>query len=419
MHRLLGSTRVGVNEAMLSSFGSRSAAFACGSKMHRRLLGASARAVAPRELLFTPGPLSTSAGVKESMLFDFGSRDAKFVSMVRDVRAGILDIAGVSAATHTAVLVQGSGTMCNESVIGSAVPREGGKLLVMANGAYGVRLGKIATTCGIETVVHETLEDAVPPLAAATALLDEAAAEGAPFTTMAIVHHETTSGILNPVQEISLAAKARGCTTILDAMSSFGAIPIDLEACGIDFLVTSANKCIEGVPGFAIAVATHDAIAQCRGIAPRSLGLDLVSQLDGLEGDGQFRFTPPVQVLAAFHTALAEYNAKGGLPAQAARYQENQRIFIEGCEGMGLVPFVQGPERSYIITSIRYPENANFDFSIFYAKLAERGFVIYPGKVTEAECFRVGHIGHIFPDDTRALIGAMRDVFGEMQIALP
>ena len=138
------------------------------------------------------------------------------------------------------VLVQGSGTMCNESVIGSAVPRDGGKLLVMSNGAYGVRLGKIATTCGIETVVHETLEDTTPPLKAVTTLLDEAAAAGSPFTTMAIVHHETTSGILNPVQEISLAAKDRGCTTILDAMSSFGGIPIDLEACGIDFLVTIA-----------------------------------------------------------------------------------------------------------------------------------------------------------------------------------
>lgn len=381
----------------------------------RRLLSASS---ARRELLFTPGPLTTSVPVKEAMLSDFGSRDHKFISMVRGVRAGILDVAGVSAETHTVVLVQGSGTMCNESVIGSAVPRDGGKLLVMSNGAYGVRLGKIATTCGIETVVHETLEDTTPPLKAVTTLLDEAAAAGSPFTTMAIVHHETTSGILNPVQEISLAAKDRGCTTILDAMSSFGGIPIDLEACGIDFLVTSANKCIEGVPGFAIAVATHDAIEKCRSITPRSLGLDLVSQLDGLEGDGQFRFTPPTQVLAAFHKALEEYNAKGGLPAQKARYEENQKIFIDGCEAMGLQPFVTGPERSYIITSIRYPEDEAFDFEVFYTKLAERGMVIYPGKVTNAQCFRVGHIGHIFPDDTRELIGHMRDVFGEMGVKI-
>jgi 2-aminoethylphosphonate-pyruvate transaminase len=366
----------------------------------------------PRDaLLFTPGPLTTSRAVKEAMLRDVGSRDAAFIATVARIRERLLALAGVShAAGYEAVLMQGSGTFGIESVITSSVPPHG-KLLVLANGAYGERIARIAEVAGIECIVARSPEDA--PVAAGET--EAALATDPAVTHVAIVHCETTTGLLNPIEDIGAIVKSRGRAYIVDAMSSLGAIPIDVGGHGIDFLISSANKCIEGVPGFSFVIAHRDALLACEGKA-RTVSLDLHAQWRGLENDGQFRFTPPTHAILAFDQALIELDAEGGVPGRAARYAANHRALLDGMQAMSFRPYLPLERQSYIITSFHYPTHTNFKFADFYDRLAKRGFVIYPGKVSEAECFRIGTIGRIFESDIHQLLGAIRAVLDEMGV---
>jgi 2-aminoethylphosphonate-pyruvate transaminase len=362
-------------------------------------------------LLFTPGPLTTSATVKQAMLRDVGSRDAEFIATVGRIRERLLSVAGVSqTAAYEAVLMQGSGTFGIESVITSAMPRDG-KLLVLANGAYGERIAQIAAVAGIDSTVLRSPEDEpVDPAQTEAALAADSA-----VTHVAVVHCETTTGLLNPIEDIGGIVKSHGRAYIVDAMSSFGAVPVDARMLDIDFLISSANKCIEGVPGFSFVIAKRDALLACEGNA-RSLSLDLHAQWRGLENDGQFRFTPPTHAILAFDQALTELDAEGGVSGRAARYAANHRTLLEGMQSMGFRPYLAPERQSCIITSFHYPKHPNFKFGDFYDHLAKRGFVIYPGKVSRAECFRIGTIGRIFEADVRELLAAIRTVLDEMGI---
>jgi 2-aminoethylphosphonate-pyruvate transaminase len=366
----------------------------------------------PRDpLLFTPGPLTTSPTVKQAMLRDVGSRDAAFIATVAGIRERLLSIAGVSQADgYEAVLMQGSGTFGIESVITSAVPHDG-KLLVLANGAYGERIARIAKVAGNECIVLRSPEDEpVSPAQTEAALVADPA-----ITHVAVVHCETTTGLLNPIEDIGAIVQRHGRAYIVDAMSSFGAVPIDAAATGIDFLISSANKCIEGVPGFSFVIAKRDALLACEGNA-RSVSLDLHAQWRGLENDGQFRFTPPTHAILAFEKALNELDAEGGVPGRATRYAANHRTLLGGMQAMSFRPYLDPERQSYIITSFRYLTHPNFKFGDFYDRLAKKGFVIYPGKVGQAECFRIGTIGHIFERDVRQLLAAIRTVLDGMGI---
>jgi len=362
------------------------------------------------KLLFTPGPLTTSETVKQAMLRDLGSRDVEFLEVVRKIRRRLLELGNVADGSYEAVLMQGSGTFAIESVISSVLPRDG-KLLVLINGAYGQRMAKIARTLGIavDTLVFPEWRP-VDPAEARQALVRDPA-----ITHVGTIHCETSTGIINPVQEIGGVVKEHGCVFVVDAMSSFGGVPIRVADSGIDFLVSSSNKCIQGVPGFAFVLARRDLLLEAEGWA-RSVSLDLVSQWIGLEGDGQFRFTPPTHVLLAFWQALQELEQEGGIVARAARYAANQKVLLEGMKGLGFDAYLAPEHQSYIITSFRYPKHPNFDFSRFYQHLSQKGFVIYPGKVSDAECFRIGAIGHISPADLRALVAAVRQTLNEMRI---
>ena len=363
-------------------------------------------------LLFTPGPLSTSPAVKRAMRRDLGSRDGEFIAAVREIRSRLLELGGVSGAAYEAVPMQGSGTFAVESVIGSAIPRQG-RLLAAVNGVYGRRMARIAKYLGIDTVTL-TFEESEPVDAGRVAeVLDR---EG-PFTHTGVIHCETTSGILNPIEAIGAAVQRAGSAFIVDAMSSFGGIPMDVSALGIDFLVSSANKCIQGVPGFAFVLARRERLLECEGRA-RSLSLDLFDQWRGLETDGQFRFTPPIQALLAFRRALEELEGEGGVCGRAARYSANHAALMEEMLAIGFVPFLCPEHRSPIITSFRYPPDPQFSFERFYAGLARRGFVIYPGKLQDEEGFRIGNIGHIFPEDIRRLGAAIREVLAETGVEL-
>ncbi len=361
-------------------------------------------------ILFTPGPLTTSRTVKQAMLRDLGSRDHEFIGIVRDMRRRLVELGGATEAQYTAIPVQGSGTFGLEAVVSSTIP-QGGKLLVVVNGAYGKRIAKIASILRIETHVVECPENHKPDL---NRLQSELAADRS-VSMIAVVHCETTTGIVNPIREIGTIAHAAGVKYFVDAMSSFGAIPVSLPECHIDYLVSSANKCIEGVPGFAFVLARLDALQKTKGYA-RSLSLDLYDQWAGLEGNGQFRFTPPTHAILAFHQALLELEAEGGVAGRAARYESNYRALVAGMRELGFEEYLATEDQGYIITSFRYPHDQRFGFADFYDRLNARGYVIYPGKVSDADCFRIGNIGRIFESDVRDLLAAIAEALRAMGI---
>ncbi|MDQ3248325.1 MAG: 2-aminoethylphosphonate--pyruvate transaminase [Chloroflexota bacterium] len=362
--------------------------------------------------LFTPGPLMTSRTVKQAMLRDLGSRDYEFIDLVRDIRYWLLAIGGVTPVDYTSVLMQGSGSFGIEAVLSSAVPPTG-KVLIVVNGAYGKRMSHMATVLKIATHVLTYAEDAQPNLADVEAAL----AQDMAITHVAVVHCETTTGIINPIAEIGNLVQQAGRVYMVDAMSSFGAVPINLAAAHIDYLVSSANKCIEGVPGFCFVLARTAALLATAGYA-RSVSFDLLAQYQGLEHSGQFRFTPPTHALLAFHQALQELDREGGVAARAARYQHNYATLVAGMRTLGFIEYLKPADQGYVITSFRYPTHPHFNFEEFYRRLNDKGYAIYPGKVSDANCFRIGTIGRLFAADVRDLLRAIDETLGEMKIEM-
>lgn len=355
-------------------------------------------------LLLTPGPLSTSESVRQAMLQDWCTWDKDYnEGVVTVIREQLLKLAGLNGE-YTTVLLQGSGTYAVEATLSCAV-RPQDKLLIVANGAYGKRMGDIARRHGLDHVLVSLKETApVTPEAVRRAL-----EEHPDITHLAMVHCETTTGILNPVESIARAIRGRGLTFIVDAMSSFGGIPIDIRKLGIDFLVSSANKCIQGVPGFGFVIARRSSLSQCEGVS-RSLSLDLYDQWAEMEkGRGKWRFTSPTHVVRAFFQAVKELEDEGGVEARHDRYRENHAALVEGMRRSGFRTLLPDELQSPVITSFLYPEE-DFDFQKFYEALKERGFVIYPGKISEAPTFRIGNIGDVFPDDFRRLAEAVADI---------
>jgi 2-aminoethylphosphonate-pyruvate transaminase len=360
------------------------------------------------KLLFTPGPLTTSLSVKQAMLHDAGSWHFEFNRQVAGVRDRLLKLAGLSReAGWEAILLQGSGTYGVEAVLQTCVP-PAGKVVVLANGAYGERIVQMLAHARIAHAVLRTSEDT--PLDAGA--LEELLCRDKEVTHVAVVHCETTTGILNPIAAIGQVAHSHGKLFIVDAMSSFGAIPIDFARCHIDFLISSANKCIEGVPGFCFVFCRRQVLAGCEGWA-RSLSLDLLAQLKGFDANGQFRYTPPTHALLAFDQALTELEQEGGVSARGARYHRNHDVLLAGLAELGLRPYLHPDVQSSIITAFEYPP-APFSFLDFYRKLSDRGFVIYPGKLTRVNTFRIGTIGRLFPEDLQQLVFAVRAVLSEM-----
>jgi 2-aminoethylphosphonate-pyruvate transaminase len=361
------------------------------------------------KLLFTPGPLTTSLTVKQAMLRDAGSWHSDFNALVASVRSRLLTLAEVTREQGwEAILLQGSGTFGVESVFQTCVPRDG-RVVVLSNGAYGERMAQMLQHAMISHLVLRTPEDA--PIDA-TALEKCLAADPA-VTHVAAVHCETTTGLLNPIDAIGRVTKRFGKTYVVDAMSSFGGIPMDVEADGIDFLVSSANKCIEGVPGFSFVLCRRDVLLRSTGWA-RSLSLDLLAQLKGFEKDGKFRYTPPTHAILAFDQALRELELEGGVPARHERYRRNQETLLAGMRRLGFQTYLDPSLQSPIITAFHHPAQKWFDFDRFYTRLSERGFLIYPGKLTQLDTFRIANIGRLFPADMEQLVSAIEAVMRQM-----
>ena len=354
------------------------------------------------KLLFTPGPLTTSATVKQAMLHDAGSWHYEFNARVRRIREDLLQLAGLEpGAGYEVIPMQGSGTFGVEAVFATVIPAQG-KVAVLANGAYGERMALMLQMARIDHVVLRTPED-TPPDAAA---LDRLLAADPAITHVAAVHCETTTGLLNPIAELGAVVRRHQRSYIVDAMSSFGAVPIDVTGWGIDFLVSSANKCIEGVPGFSFVFCRRAALLASEGSA-RSLSLDLLGQLRGFEKNGQFRYTPPTHSLLAFEQALRELEAEGGVAGRGARYRRNHALLLAGMRDLGFRSYLPPALQSYIITSFHFPKDPRFTFETFYRHLSDLGFLIYPGKISQVDLFRIGSIGRLLEADIRALLAAV------------
>lgn len=346
--------------------------------------------------LLTPGPLTTTEAVKKEMLFDRCTWDDEYKSITQKIRKELLDIGNVHEEDYTAVLMQGSGTFAVESVITSTVG-EKDKLLIIANGAYGERIGQIAEHISLNHVIYNNEYDEHPDMDKVKEILDK----DTEITHIAMVHCETTTGILNPIEDLSVIAKEYNKTLIIDAMSSFGGIPIDIKALGIDYLISSANKCIQGVSGFGFVIAKKEKLEKCKGIS-RSLSLDLYDQYKGMDKDGKWRFTSPTHVVAAFSKALDELKEEGGVEGRYNRYKNNNLVLRKKLKEIGIESYIEEEKQSPIITTFAFPTDA-FSFNEFYSFIKERGFVIYPGKLTDVDTFRIGNIGEIYEEDINKL----------------
>ncbi len=356
--------------------------------------------------LFTPGPINTDPETKQAMQRDFGSRDGEFVALTARVRARLAAIAN-AGGSHVCVPIQGSGTFAVEAALGTLVPLSG-KVLVLANGVYGRRIAQICEISGRDFTLFETGETQPPdPAEVAKALAADAG-----VTHVVAVHCETTSGILNPLEEIAAVTAAAGRRLIVDAMSTFGILPLDARELGCDAIVASSNKCLEGVPGMGFVVAKRAALEGAAGNC-HSLALDLHEQWRFLERTGQWRFTPPTHVMAALDAALDLYEAEGGREARLARYRRNCEVLVAGLRRLGFETLIPDRLQAPVIVTFRVPGDPAFRFESFYEALRRRGFVIYPGKLTAAETFRVGCIGAIGEAQMKALVAAVAEVMAE------
>ena len=364
---------------------------------------------AAQPVLLTPGPLITSAETKAAMLADWGSWDGAFNALTAAVCRDLVAIVH-GQAEHVCVPLQGSGTFAVEAALGTLVPR-GGRVLVPDNGGYCKRIVRILGCLGRDAVVlpHDEQTPADP------GRIDAALAADPQITHVAQVHCETGTGILNPLAEIAQIVERHGRRLIVDAMSSYAALPIDARSVRFDALIAASGKCLEGVPGMGFVIARRTALEAAAGNSA-SLVMDLVDQWHYLQRTGQWRFTPPTHVVAALRVAIDQYLAQGGLPARLARYTANCAALVSGMRALGFATFLPDALQAPIIVTFHAPPDPRYRFAEFYDKVRERGFILYPGKLTEVDTFRVGCIGAIGPEILRSAVAAIAGVLGDMGV---
>lgn len=361
-------------------------------------------------ILLTPGPLTTSLTTKQAMLRDWGSWDASFNAITGTIRRDLVDVIH-GAGTHECVPLQGSGTFSVEAAIANVVPR-GGKVLVPQNGAYCQRILKILGYLGRAHAAIDIPEDRHPT----GDMIDEALRADPAITHVAQVHCETGTGILNPLPEIAEACARHGKGLIVDAMSSFGAIGIDVSAYPVDAVIAASGKCIEGVPGMGFVMLRREVLERCQGNS-HSLAMDLHDQWAYMERTTQWRFTPPTHVVAAFRAALDQFLAEGGQPARGARYAANRDALIDGMAALGLRTFLPRAVQAPVIVTFHAPGDPAYAFKPFYERVKARGYILYPGKLTKVETFRVGCIGAIDANEMRNVVSAVAETLREMGVS--
>jgi 2-aminoethylphosphonate-pyruvate transaminase len=360
-------------------------------------------------ILLTPGPLTTTLRTKLAMLKDWGSWDAEFNAVTASLRTRLLDIVH-GQGSHVVVPLQGSGTFSVEAAVATLVPRDG-HVLVLDNGAYCKRAAKLTEMMGRRASVMAFDEDA--PVSAAA--LDARLKSVASISHVVLIHCETGTGVENPLAEVAAVCEKHGKGLIVDAMSSFAALPIDARTMRFDALIAASGKCLEGVPGMGFVFIRQAVLAECAGRS-QSLAMDLFDQHSYMERTGQWRFTPPTHVVVALHEALTQFIEEGGQSARLARYADNCATLIDGMAALGFKPFLKPEVQAPIIVTFHAPAHAHYDFKRFYEGAKARGFILYPGKLTQIETFRVGCIGAIGRVEMKQAVAAVADTLREMGI---
>lgn len=361
-------------------------------------------------ILLTPGPLTTTLRTKLAMLKDWGSWDTDFIAVTASVQRRLLAIVH-GQESHVLVPLQGSGTFSVEAAVATVVPRAG-HVLVMDNGAYCKRAAKLTQLMGRRaTVVPQTEEEPVSP-----AVLEQHLQADPSITHVVLIHCETGTGVLNPLAAVAAVCRRHGKGLIVDAMSSFGALPIDARELHFDALIAASGKCLEGVPGMGFVLLRRAILDGCTGQS-QSLAMDLHDQHVYMEKTGQWRFTPPTHVLLALSEAIAQFEEEGGRPARLVRYSANCRALVDGMAALGFKPFLRPEVQAPIIVTFHAPAHPAYEFRRFYEAAKARGFILYPGKLTQVETFRVGCIGAIGPNEMRQAVAAVADVLREMGVA--
>jgi 2-aminoethylphosphonate-pyruvate transaminase len=364
-------------------------------------------------LLLIPGPVTTRQAVRLAMLHDLAPWDNDFRHFMAGLRARIPPLAGVTEETHAALPLQGCGHFITEAAVRTFLPL-GGKLLVPQTGAYADRMIRLAREAGRVPVPLAIAPDRPTEPAAVAAAL----AANPDITHVGLVYSETGTGVVHDAAAIGAVAREAGRRMILDAVSAFGALPLDLAAQPeIDAVVFTSNKCLEGLPGMGFAIARCDRLRDSAGNAG-SWSFDLADvHAQGLRsGTGSFRFTPPAQVLAAFSVALDLYQSEGGQPARLARYRANARAFHGAMRSMGLEPCLADDVQGPVVVNVHAPDDPNWNLQRFVDLLKARGVLISNFYNTPRPSFRVGCIGAIAPADMLYAAHAMDAVLERMGI---
>ena len=359
------------------------------------------------KILLTPGPLTTTLRTKLAMLKDWGSWDADFNAVTASVRKSLLAIIE-GADSHVVVPLQGSGTFSVEAAVATVVPRDG-HVLVLDNGAYCKRAARLTTLMGRRCTLmpfDEAQQVSAPRL-------DEQLKADPSITHVVLIHCETGAGVLNPLQAVADVCQRHDRGLIVDAMSSFGALPIDARTTRFDALVAASGKCLEGVPGMGFVFIRKAILDACAGRS-QSLAMDLHDQYVYMEKTTQWRFTPPTHVVMALHEAIAQFEAEGGQPARLARYTRNYETLVQGMARLGFKPFLDPSIQAPIIVTFHAPADPRYDFKTFYAAARACGFILYPGKLTTVETFRVGCIGAIGREEMEQAVHAVELALRDM-----
>lgn len=363
-----------------------------------------------RMILLNPGPANTSEAVKQAMTApDICPREREFGEVLLHVRAGLTRVVHAHDR-YTTVLFGGSGTAAVEAAIASTVPADG-RLLVIDNGAYGQRMAEIAAAYGLPHDVEQFGVGGYPDVDRIRQRLEHTR-----YTQLAVVHHETSTGMLNPVEQLAAICNARGVELIVDAMSSYAGMPIDVDALGIDYLAASSNKCIQGMAGLGFVICNRKKLEALRRLPGRSYYLSLADQHRFLEKTGQMQFTPPVQIVYALDQALREFEAEGGAAARWARYQRNFQALDTGMQALGFRRLLPDAILSRILTAYLEPDHPNYSFEAMHDRLYAKGFTIYPGKGAQRDTFRLANMGAVDERDMHNFVEAMRETLQELRV---
>ncbi|MDR1909183.1 MAG: 2-aminoethylphosphonate--pyruvate transaminase [Spirochaetaceae bacterium] len=374
---------------------------ALAEELYPRIAEAESLRRVRREVLLNPGPATTTDSVKYAQVAaDVCPREAEFGEVMRWVCAELSLMAGPPGSVET-VLFGGSGTAVDEVMISSCVGA-GDRLLIVDNGAYGERMAKMAEVYGLDADVYRS-PGALP---LDTAAVKAKLLEG--YSHLALVYHETTTGLLNPVPELGRFCRERGITTIVDAVSAFAAIPIDMEEDGIDFMASTSNKNLQGMAGLGFVFCRREALEKIQPYPPRSYYLNLQAQYRHFRDTGQTRFTPPVQTLYALRQAILE-TKRETIAARYARYTACWEALVPAVKRLGLSMLVPEEAQSRLITAILEPPSPRYSFNDLHDSARRQGFTIYPGKLSGADTFRIANIGDIRPEEMIAFTGVLEN----------